>query len=283
MIRIFFDASTFELVSHQDGQNPYITLNMKELINHARATKQHQVLMRAFTMYPTLLCTLPRSLPTSLPDIVYCASAGLSLPRRSLVLLPRMKYHQRRAELPYIKQFFDRIQLPYMEYPGTHPFEGQAELKWFCGGRKAVLGYGHRSTKHTATELRTIFDSVYGKDAPELLALPLQTSMYYHLDLAMLDYADTKCIIHRSAFSPASIRTLERFLGPEHVTVIHSHDPFCLNAVVEGAHLITHRLTDPTIKSQLEHITGLTVKQVDTREFEKSGGAVRCMMFDVWT
>jgi len=280
MIRILFDASTFEIMSHQDGQNPYIELDMKGLIDNKRVLKQHRALLRAFVT-PTLECALSPTRP--LPDIVYCASAGLSLPRLShpLILLPNMKYPQRKAELPYIKDFFTSIKLPFIEYSGKEPFEGQAELKWFCGGRKAVCGYGHRSTKQTAVELQRIFKHIYGDQAPELLALPLPSSLYYHLDLAMLEYDDTKCIIEHNAFSPASIKKLQRFLGPNNVTIIHSMDTFCLNAIVDGAHLITHRLSDPRMKSKLESITGRIVKQVDTSEFEKSGGSVRCMVFDV--
>jgi N-dimethylarginine dimethylaminohydrolase len=50
-----------------------------------------------------------------------------------------------------------------------------------------------------------------------------------------------------------------------------------LNAVHDGPNLITHKLTDPSLKERLESITGLKVKQIDTTQFEKSGGSVRCM------
>jgi N-dimethylarginine dimethylaminohydrolase len=63
--------------------------------------------------------------------------------------------------------------------------------------------------------------------------------------------------------------------------VIDTHDSFCLNAVVDGPNLITHVLTKP-LKTELEKITNKNIIMVDTSEFEKSGGSVRCMTFDIF-
>jgi N-dimethylarginine dimethylaminohydrolase len=54
----------------------------------------------------------------------------------------------------------------------------------------------------------------------------------------------------------------------------------CLNAVVDGFNLITHKINDSTMKSFLERITNRKIIEVDTSEFEKSGGSVRCMTLD---
>jgi N-dimethylarginine dimethylaminohydrolase len=55
-----------------------------------------------------------------------------------------------------------------------------------------------------------------------------------------------------------------------------------LNSVVDGDNLITHKLKNVGIKNTLEKITGKQVVQVDTTEFEKSGGSVRCMTLDIF-
>lgn len=280
MIRVFIDASTFDVLPIQHNENPYVDIK----VHHSKhkSMKQHENLVHSFTASPSIVCKLPR--PTSpLSDIVFCADAGLSLPRlgRPLLVLPNMKYKHRQDELPYLKQCFKSIHLPTIDYPGIEPFEGQAELKWFHGGRKAVCGYGYRSTKKTFAELDQLFQKLYGDEKPELLVIRLVSRSYYHLDIAMLEYDDKRCIVHRNAISAASLRKLEQFLGKENVTVLDTSDPFCLNAVVDGAHLITHKLTDPHLQSKLQSITGLTIKQVDTSEFEKSGGSVRCLTLDV--
>ena len=51
--------------------------------------------------------------------------------------------------------------------------------------------------------------------------------------------------------------------------------------MVDGDRLITHMLTAP-LKAHLEKITGKKIHMVDTSEFEKSGGSVRCMTLDVF-
>ena len=226
-----------------------------------------------------MVCSLPKH-SEPLPDIVFAANAGLSLPRLGypLLLLPQMKYPQRQSELPYLKKIFRSLNIPTLDYPGREPFEGQAELKWFDGGRKAVCGYGFRSTKQTFVELDRLFGQLYGKDKPQLLVLKLASADFYHLDVAMLEY-DNRCIVHRKAFSSTSIQKLEAFLG--NVTVLDTTDRFCLNAVVDGPLLLTHKLKDVLLKKKLECITGRTVREIDTSEFEKSGGSVRCMVLDV--
>lgn len=282
MIRIFIDPSSFEILPMQHGQNPYIDVSYDAEKRKHLVHAQHTRVMSAF-ITPGIVAQLPvKHCP--LPDIVFMANAGLSLPRlgRPLLLLPHMKYSQRKDELPYLKKIYSDIKLPVIEYPGKQPFEGQAELKWFDGGRKAICGYGHRSTKQTFVELDRLFQKLYGADKPELLVIKLISENYYHLDVAMLEYDDTKCIVHRRSVSPASIKKIEAFLGRDNVHVLDTPDSFCLNAVVDGGHLITHKLKDAKLKPLLESLTGRTVREVDTSEFEKSGGSVRCMTLDIY-
>ena len=280
MLRIFIEPNKFEILPIQNHQNPYIDIHSK--IKHQTIIKQHSLLRRAFHHSPHFLGVLPKH-SDHLPDIVFCANGGLSLPRLSgpFMLLPNMKYKQRRAELPYLQKIFTDCGIPTINYPGKEVFEGQAELKWFDGGKKAICGYGHRSTKRTFQELNDFFAQIYGVEAPELLVVKLVSPNYYHLDIAMLEFQGSKCIIHEQAFSPKSIRKIQQFLGKENVSIIRTTDLFCLNSVIDGTNLITHTLTDPSVQSFLEDATGLKVVQVDTSEFEKSGGSVRCMTLDI--
>ena len=275
MMRILTSPSSFEILAHQTGQNPYLR---HQPINLAKAHAQHSRLANTLS---TMVCPLPE-LSYPLPDIVFMANSGLSLPRlrHPLILLPRMKFDQRRIELPPLIQMFHHLHLPTMDYPGVEPFEGQAELKWFDGGRKAVCGYGFRSTKQTYVELDRLFSKLYGKEKPQLLVLKIASADFYHLDLAMLEY-DNRCIVQRRAFSDTSIQKLERFLGKQNVTVIDTSDRFGLNAIGDGSRLITPKLKDPALKPLLHALTGRTIHEIDASEFEKSGGSVRCMVLDV--
>lgn len=292
MHRFLISPTTFEILPMQDKQNPYIDIHHP--VDRKAAIAHHRQLAAA--LQKPIVVRLPPT-DVKLPDIVFTANGGLSLPhlgphkgrRYPIVLLPNMKYPQRKAELPFLAQALASLGIRTMDYPGNEPFEGQAELKWFDGGRKAVCGYGHRSTRKTFQELDTLFEEIYGPaDKPELLVLPLASADYYHLDVAMCEYSvapskrATKCLIHKRALSATSHRKLRDFLGAENVTVIDTPDSFCLNAVIDGGRMITHKLTDPALKPLFEQLTGRRVTQIPTPEFEESGGSVRCMTLDLF-
>lgn len=281
---ISISANTFEIIDTQIGQNPYAS-NL--YINTKKAKEQHTNIEMAFSQMDVYKIFPKKG--TCLPDIVFVANGGLSLPRlrNPLVILPWMKYQQRREELSYLKDIFHKMNVKTIQFPGNHdaPFEGQAELKWFCGGTKAIAGYGYRSTLKTFQILDSMLKKIYeenGLSAPKLLVLPIKSFDYYHLDIGMLEYADNKCIVHKDAFSPASIRKIQNFLGPSNVHILETTDHFSLNSVVDGDNLIIHKLKNDDLKNNLELITGKKIIQVDTSEFEKSGGSVRCMVLDIF-
>ena len=292
MNRVCIKPSTFFVFPKQLGQNPYIQLDTDKEKVQKKAFEQHDKLEEAFSYSKISSFTIDYDETTRvLSDIVFTANCGLCLPRlprlpQSLVILPYMKYAQRKKELPYLKIIFKKMNLTMVKFPGDKscPFEGQAEIKWFCGGTKAIAGYGFRSTKKTFLVLDELLKKIYhshGLESPEILALPLESDHYYHLDVAMLEFDDTKCVFHKRAFSPDSVKKIQSFLGKENVHILDTADSFCLNAVVDGPNLITHKLSD-SLKKELEKITGKHIKQVDTSEFEKSGGSVRCMTLDVF-
>lgn len=281
MLRVLIKPSTFRVTPMQDGQNPYIDINYHP--DHKKIMHQHSELEKALSNTVTYTINSPQH---PLPDIVFIANGGLCLPRlpKPMIVLPRMKYRQRQEELSYLKKIYADMRIETVHVTGKEPFEGQAELKWFCKGTKAVCGYGHRSTKKTFSDLNRLFERIYGAhglSAPELLVIPLASADYYHLDVAMLEYDDTKCIVHKRAFDKTAMNKLKQFLGSENVHVIDTEDSFCLNAVVDGNRLITHQVSH-TIQLELERITNKKVHKVNTSEFENSGGSVRCMTLDIF-
>ncbi len=283
MKRILIEASSYDILPIQIGQNPYIVHEDTRLPN-PRAIAEHHRVSEAFKHSSVYIHQLPaRHKPLS--DIVFVANGGLSLPRltEQVVVLPNMKYPHRQVELPYLMQMYKKLGIKMIPFEGNESFEGQAELKWFNGGRRAICGYGQRATKQAFIQLDHLFERIYGKqNKPELLIVKLISPKYYHLDVAMLEFDDEKCIIHKHSVTPHSLKRIKSFLGEENVTVIDTPDSFCLNAVVDGPNIITHKMSDPTVKPLMERVTGRRVKEVNTSEFEKSGGSVRCMVLDVY-
>jgi len=265
----------------QDKQNPYI--DIKHSVSGSEVTKEHANLVKQYGKSVIVYKVVTH---VHLPDLVFVANGGLSLPRlpEPMIILPLMKYSQRKRELPFLKKMYEDLGVRCMAFPGPAPFEGQAEIKWFNGGRLAVAGYGHRSTKKTFELLDKLLQRIYTKakrTPPKILALPLESDDYYHLDVAMLEFNSNECIVHKRAFSEKSIGLLRDFLGPQNVHILDTNDSFCLNSVVDGKNLITHKITDPKAKEAIASITGLKIREVDTREFEQSGGSVRCMTLDI--
>jgi N-dimethylarginine dimethylaminohydrolase len=274
-MRLLIKPTTFEILDIQKGQNPYVEPRAKT----KKALAQHSALVNC--VKDALVYEINGN-PT-LPDLVFVANGGFRVWGIPLIILPQMKYQQRKNELPYLKGIFQDIGINTVEFPSTEPFEGQAEAKWFHEGKLLVCGYGHRSTKKSFKVLGNMLKTIYqanGLSPPKLLVLPLESADYYHLDVAMLEFGDDSCVVHKRAFSPASIKKLKSALGSSKVHLIDTEDHFCLNAVVQGDELLTNKLSD-SVKKQLEDITGLKVVQTDTSVFQKSGGSVRCMIFDL--
>jgi hypothetical protein len=282
MIRISTVADTFEILDGQTRQNPYFS---DTPMNKKKAIQQHKKLE---TSLSNMLVYKPTQ-SEGLGDFVFIASAGLCLPRLGVpvFILPWMKYPQRRKELPSLLEMFKLLKLRTVPFPGSAdaPFEGQAEVKWFHGGTKMIHGYGYRSTAKSCDLLEKLIMKIYkayGVTPPEILQIPIQSFDYYHMDLAMLEYDDEKCIVQKSAFSSSSIEKIKAFLGADSVNVIDEEDKFCLNAIVDDNKLITHKLKGRGLWRRLEKITGKTIKEIDTSEFEKSGGSIRCMVLDIF-
>jgi N-dimethylarginine dimethylaminohydrolase len=283
MYHITIRPDTFTINPQQKNQSLY--LQKIQTVNTQKAFDQHNEITKGLN----LCVTYGLNKKSDLPDIVFTSNMGLSLPRlpEPVVILSWMKYEQRRNETPYIEDIFKERHIKYVQFPGSAkaPFEGMAEAKWFDGGELLVVGYGHRATKASVRILRSLLKDIYetyGVQPPRVVSFQVQSPLFYHLDMAMLVFGPTECIIHKSAFSGADIARLRSELGERNVYVLETDDSFCLNALIEGDTLYTHKLSDPTVKSKLEKITGRAVTEIDTSEFEKSGGSVRCLVFDVF-
>jgi len=282
MLHISISPTTFRLFDYQDNENVYTDKDAH--IDLKKAAQQHLALEKAFKHMITFTIKNPKD---DLPDVVFVANGALLIPQiPNLAIMPYMKYKHRKEELPYVKRMLEDLGIETIQFPGnaSAPFEGQAEIKWFHGGRKAICGYGFRATKKSFSILKKLLDKLYkanGLPPVELLILPLVSPLYYHLDVAMLEFDDTSCIVQRNAFSRESIEKIGDFLGKDQVHVIDTEDTLCLNAVVDGTVVVAHKFTDRAMKPVLERITGRLIKEVDVGEFEKSGGSVRCMVLDL--
>jgi N-dimethylarginine dimethylaminohydrolase len=180
MLRISIEPNTFNLYGYQDKENIYLDASKK--INIKKAYEQYTRLSKAFH---TMVSYTIKDAHDDISDIIFVANGGLSIPGiPNTIILPYMKYRHRQEELPYLKRMYKDLGLHTIQFPGNAStvFEGQAELKWFHGGTKAICGYGFRATKKAFSVLKKLLDNLYKKHglAPlEILTIPIASPNYY--------------------------------------------------------------------------------------------------------
>jgi N-dimethylarginine dimethylaminohydrolase len=255
------------------SQNVFTVAKTK--VNKPKAIRQHAALCREVGAH----VAVPP--PETLPDLVFTANAGLHLPRlpHSTVLLSNMKHASRAKETPFIETYLNERGIKTVRCPKQEPFEGQGEGKWFYEGKLLLVGYGYRSTKATIPMLQRALNRIYRAHdvvPPKVVGVELASPDMYHLDIAMSAFSPAACIAHPHAFKHP--KELEKWVQ---VHWIHTNDPFVLNMKVLNDRIVTHKLLYEKDKKWLERVTQRKVVEIDVREFEKSGGAVRCMLLDL--
>jgi N-dimethylarginine dimethylaminohydrolase len=278
---LYFTVSPDSYMTHPSlkGQNPHIS---KTPVNAKLAAQQHANLRKHLPQGSSIYFKVKPQIPV--PDLVYIASAGLSLPRlpEPVVVLPHFKYKSRQSELPFIEEIMKNLQVQTYTLPSNIIFEGRAEAKWFLNGKLLIIGYGHRSTKETVVALRSLLRSIYTSykiEPPRVLGFELESADFYHFDLAIVPYSENACILHSRAFTQTSIDRLRKEIQ---VTVINTTDPFALNSIILENSILVHKLQDPELKKTLECITKKDVKEIDLSEFEKGGGSAACLLMIIY-
>jgi len=281
--RILVDPSSFKIVPSLEKENPY--MDLEHALDRKLMKESFNELVAKINPKPYVFSV---SKSANVPDLVFVASAGLSLPRlpEPVVILPWMKYAHRRAELPYIRSIFQTLGVKCFEFPGSPdaPFEGQPDTKWFHDGKTLICGYGYRSTRKTFRILEELIHRIYssyGVAPPELYVFKKQHFDFYHLDIGMLEYNQSSVIIHSHLFSDDDKVRLRNILGSKNVHIIRSPDLFCLNAIDCGSYVLCHEL-EPRTAAYLRKHVGKPLRQINMSEFQKSGGSIRCLVFDLY-
>lgn len=282
MYHIAIKPTTFNLTNDLLDQHPYGKKNSK--VNLKDATEQHTTLLEHIPKVVEF--SVKRT--TDVPDLVFFSSAGLSLPRlpEPVVILPWMKFAQRRNELIYKKEIFDELRVRTFQFPGNEnaPFEGQVEAKWFHNGTILAIGYGYRSSKESIAILQKLIHEIYKVYEilpPTIIPLKLKRFDLFHLQMALLDISQTECIIQKNSIRIKDLLNLQQALGQENIKIIDTDDPFCLSSIVLDDKILTHDL-EPHNKKALYETTKKEIIEFDMSEYEKAGGSIRALIFDLF-
>jgi N-dimethylarginine dimethylaminohydrolase len=87
----------------------------------------------------------------------------------------------------------------------------------------------------------------------------------------------------KQAFSSQDIQRIKTFLGPSNVLVLDTPDLFLCNSIVLKDRILVNKPMIPDLATyrQIEAFTGKKIHVLDTSEFNKSGGGIRCMVLAI--
>ena len=141
---------------------------------------------------------------------------------------------------------------------------------------------GWQATDTIRNRLHSIYHS-YSLPEPEILALKQIDPALYHLDLCILEIDARRCLVMKQAFSARDVDRIRAFLGPSNVLVLDTPDLFLCNSIVLKDKILVNKslVPDPATYRQIEAFTNKKIHVLDTSEFNKSGGGIRCMVLQL--
>jgi len=202
-----------------------------------------------------------------LPDLVFCANAGLVLDGR--VLLSRFRHHERRGEEEVFAAWFAERGFDVVRAARWN--EGEGDL--LLAGDLVLAGWGFRTDPSAHGEIGDF-------TGREVLPLELVDPRWYHLDTALAVLDDLGTIAYYPpAFSPASRQVLAERFGDALIASAADALAFGLNACSDGRNVVL-AAGAVDLAGQLE-ARGFEPVVLDTSELQKAGGSAKCATLEV--
>ena len=253
--------------------NPHMAGNIGS-VDKALARKQWEAVCDAYRR-----CGYPVEVldpVAGLPDLVFMANQSFpgQLPDgRWAAVMSMMHNVQRREEVPVVAAWYhgrDALTLDLSDDSPPLHFEGMGDAAWVPGRRVIVGGWGFRTERVAYEHL----SSMFGVPA---LALELVDPRFYHADTCLQLIDDQTALYVPEAFTPQGRALLAAaFPRLAEVPADEAADGLSCNGhCPDGKHFIVQ--AGNTRTAQIAADLGLTVIEVDTSEFLKSGGSVYCM------
>lgn len=200
-----------------------------------------------------------------LPDMTFTANAGLV---RGRTFIPsRFRHSERAGEAPRFTAWFRRRGYRILELPADLRFEGAGDALFV--GDTLVAGYYHR----TDVKAHALVGKMLGV---RILSLELVDERFYHLDTCLAPLGPRSALYYPKAFDEYGMRVLNRNV-PDLVPVTDDEARhFACNSIVVGRRAIIPKPCGRLCRVLTTR--GFTVHALDLSEFEKAGGAARCLV-----
>ena len=199
-----------------------------------------------------------------LPDIVFTANAGLI--DGNTYIPARFRHPERQGEVPHDIAWFERNGYEVAELPDDVIFEGAGDALPF--GDTLLCGYRTRSSAAAAA----VVSKMTGAATRSVELVDQRT---YHLDITFCPLDDRRAIVAPAAWDDYGRRVIEALVPEALALDAEETAAFVCNSVVVGSTIVMPACP-PRVGRQLEE-WGFDVCVVDVSEFQKAGGACRCL------
>lgn len=203
-----------------------------------------------------------------LPDMVFCANAGLVDGRRFLPA--RMRHRERRGERGPFTAWFTVHGYEVEQLAPDAVQEGAGDAMTFAG--RLIAGVGPRTKPGGLVGLARALDT-------EIVPIGLVDPRLYHLDLAFCPLDSQTAMVAWDAIDREDGERLRELAADPIALRPEEALSFCANTVVAGRTLVMPACP-PRLERELRE-RGWEPEVVDVSEFLKAGGGPRCLVLDL--
>ncbi|MEO5841087.1 MAG: arginine deiminase-related protein [Acidimicrobiales bacterium] len=240
--------------------NPW--MNVDHGVDVVRAHRQWQTLRDTLIAAGATVEVLPAQ--PGVPDLVFTANAGLVDGDRFAVAT--FRHEQRQPERIATAQWFGDHGFDVEALPAPLVQEGAGDALPFRD--RLVAGYAQRSG-------RTAYDYLARVNDLAIQPVRLVDPRLYHLDIVFCPLDDRSALVVPSGMASDDARALIAAI-PDPIIVEHSDAlHFVANSVVVGRAVVM-----PHVPREIGHALearGFSVVECPMSEFQKAGGACRCL------
>jgi N-dimethylarginine dimethylaminohydrolase len=207
------------------------------------------------------------------PDAVFAANQLLpyvDAEGRPALVLSHMAKVERQGEVAFLAEAFRPLGYSMHPLRTVLPLEGTGDAVWHPGKNLIWGGHGFRTD---ATSWAEVADITGARVVP----LELVHEHMYHLDVALMPIDEQTAFSYRGAFDDESWARLTAGF-PRLIEVLReeAQEGFALNGHCPDGKTLLLPAGNPETKRLAESL-GLTVIELPTREFQKSGGSIFCL------
>jgi N-dimethylarginine dimethylaminohydrolase len=199
-----------------------------------------------------------------LPDLVFTANAGIVNGKQFVPA--RFRHPERQGETPHDIEWFGTHGFRVEELPLGVSHEGAGDALPF--GDVLLSGYRIRSDAASHAYLSRL-------TGVPVRSVELVDERLYHLDLTFCPLDDRRAIVAPAGWDAYGRKVVDAMVPELLVLDDDSTFQFCANSVVVGTTVVMPACT-PEVGRQLEK-WGFDVAVVEVSEFQKAGGACRCL------